>query len=265
MQTTPMDEQYPSHPVFQELETCAEFYNGVSYIVMDKVTMGVETHVNIDTYVFSSIEGTIRSIKLLLEIRRIGDAYALLRKYKDVILINTYSMLFLRENHNIENFVVEQINKWFKGTDQIPTNRIINTYLEKSTLIKSIRNLLEKDNRYSLINERANDFTHSNYYSNLMLNDNEVFDPRECLPILDAFKQDIRNLFIQHFAYIFTINDWYMQSPDHVDYLDLGQTPPENSQYFVAPFIQEAFDSILKKDRPDLATEIKSGTMMQLE
>ncbi|MBU1297552.1 MAG: hypothetical protein KKB77_00145 [Bacteroidetes bacterium] len=56
-----------------------------------------------------------------------------------------------------------------------------------------------------------------------------------------------------------------MLSSDYVDSMDLGLTPEEDSQYLVAPFIQEIFDKVIKKNRMDLALEIKSHTAMKLE
>ena len=75
----------------------------------------------------------------------------------------------------------------------------------------------------------------------------------------------MRALFIQHFAYIFYLNDHYFMSSDYVDYLDVGMTPEEDSQYWVAPFIQEVYTEIIKKYRPDIAIEIKDKTEMKLE
>jgi hypothetical protein len=54
-------------------------------------------------------------------------------------------------------------------------------------------------------------------------------------------------------------------SSDYVDSLDLGLTPEEGSQYFVARFIQEIFDKVIKKNRMDLAIKIKSHTAMKIE
>lgn len=56
-----------------------------------------------------------------------------------------------------------------------------------------------------------------------------------------------------------------MASSDYVDSLDCGLMPEEGSQYFVAPFVQKIFDSVIKKNRMDLAEEIKSKTSMKLE
>ena len=56
-----------------------------------------------------------------------------------------------------------------------------------------------------------------------------------------------------------------MMSSDYLDYLDIGQTPPEDSQYRVAPFVQNIFDNIIKVYRNDLAEEIIKTTSMKLE
>ena len=56
-----------------------------------------------------------------------------------------------------------------------------------------------------------------------------------------------------------------MMSSDYVDNLDCGLTPEEDSQYFVAPFVQEVFDAVIKKNRMDLAEAIKNKTLMKLD
>jgi hypothetical protein len=76
---------------------------------------------------------------------------------------------------------------------------------------------------------------------------------------------DLENIFILHLSYLFYIKDIYMMSSYYVDCLDCGETPEPKSQYFVAPFIQEIFDSVIKKNRMDLAIEIKQKTAMMLE
>jgi len=52
---------------------------------------------------------------------------------------------------------------------------------------------------------------------------------------------------------------------DYLDCVDCGIPPEPDSQYLVAPFIQEIFDTVIKKNRMDLALEIKKSTVMRLE
>ena len=126
-----------------------------------------------------------------------------------------------------------------------------------------ISDLLKKDDRYKKLRDRCNDNTHYNFYHNVLLNDNEIHNPNR-IKYLDAISFDMRALFIQHFAYIFYINDHYFMSSDYINSLDVGMTPEEDSQYWVAPFIQEIFSEIIEKYRPDIAKEIKENTEMKL-
>ena len=56
-----------------------------------------------------------------------------------------------------------------------------------------------------------------------------------------------------------------MTSSDYVDSLECGVTPEEDSQHWVAPFVQEVFDRIIKKYRMDLAIELKNTTGKKLQ
>jgi len=260
-----MDETYSEHSVFKHLSEYAQFYKNLSTSVMGWVTQGAKDFVlNIDTYVYSSIQGTLDSIKDILVKGRINDSYALLRKYHDSVIINVYSNLYLDDNFSIENFVVEKINNWLHGKEQLPEYRVMSDYIRKSEKLAKVNALLYKDNTYKEIRDRCNDHTHYNFYRNLLLNDNEIY-LKNRLGILNIFSKDLENLFILHFTYLFYLKDHYMMSSDYIDSMDLGLTPEEDSQYLVAPFIQEIFDKIIKKNRIDLALEIKGNTLMKLE
>lgn len=82
---------------------------------------------------------------------------------------------------------------------------------------------------------------------------------------LDTFLKDLDDLFIQHFMFVFSIKGHYMMSSDYTDYRDLGMEPPEDSQYWVAPFIQQVFNEIVKENRKDLVELLKQSTKMKLE
>jgi hypothetical protein len=260
-----MDAVHKEHPVFKQLSEYSRFYKNLATSVMGWVTQGTMGSVlNIDTYVYSSMQGTLDSIKDILIKGRINDSYALLRKYHDSVIINVYSTLYLEDNFSFENFVVEKINDWLHGKEQLPEYRIMSDYIRKSEKLADINALLYKDNTYKEIRDRCNDHTHYNFYHNLLLNDNELYIKNR-FGILNRFSKDLENLFILHLSYLFYINDKYMMSSDYIDSMDLGLTPEEGSQYFVAPFIQEIFDKVVKKNRIDLAIAIKNNTAMKLE
>ena len=257
------DKGYSGHHIFLELKTYSNFYQSLSHSVFSFCTTGTKAICNIDTYVYSSIKGTIESIKNVLSDGRINDAYALLRKYYDSVIINIYSKLYLNDNFSIDNFIVEKIDNWLNGKEQLPEFRIMSSYIRSSDKLKKINELLYINDRYKKIRNRCNDHTHYNFFHNVMLNDNEVYIVNR-LQILTLLASDIQDIFILHLAYLFYLNEHYMTSSDYLDALECGMTPEPDSQYWVAPFIQDVFDNIIKKQRPDIVLAIKQKTCMQL-
>jgi len=259
-----LGKEYMEHKVFDELKSYSDFYDSLSFSIMGWMSHGTKAILNIDTYAYSSIKGTVDSIREILKKGRINDAYALIRKYFDSTFINIYVNLYLQDNFSIDNFIVEKIDNWRKGTKTIPEYRVISRYIKESPKLKPICDLLKKDDRYKEIRDRCNANTHYNFYHNVLLNDNEIHNPNR-IKYLDTISFDMRALFIQHFAYIFYLNDHYFMSSDYVDCLDVGMTPEEGSQYWVASFIQKVYTGIIEKYRPDIAKEIKLKTKMKLE
>jgi hypothetical protein len=259
-----LGKEFTEHKVFVELTAYSDFYESLSFSIMNWMSQGAKAFSNLDTYTISSIKGTVNSISEILQKGRINDSYALIRKYFDSTLINIYSNLYLQDNFSIDNFIVEQIDNWRKGTDTIPEFRVISKYIKESQSLMPITDLLKKDDRFKKIRCRCNDNTHYNFFHNVLLNDNEIHNPKR-IKYLDAVSFDMKSLFIQHFAYLFYLNDHYFMSSDYADYLNLVMTPEEDSQYWVAPYIQKAFEEIIIKERPDIAKEIKENSKMKLK
>jgi hypothetical protein len=259
-----LEKEYLEHAVFGELTEFVGFYEALSNTIMGFVSQGTKAIFNLDTYVFTSISGTVESIKEVLYSGRLNDAYALLRKYYDSTIVNVYINLYLNDHFSIDNFIVEHIDKWRSGKQTIPEYRVISKYIRDSDKLKPITDLLQKDKLYKAIRERCNDHTHYNFYHNLLLNDNQIrLEGR--VKAINRFQNDLVAIFVQHFSYLFYLNDHYMMSSDYVDYLDMGMTPEEDSQYWVAAFVQDAFDKYVKVYRPDIANELKAKTLMKLQ
>lgn len=260
----PIDsEEYQKHHVFSELEKYVDFYESLSWSVSSFGSTGTDVVLNIDTHIFSSIKGTLESILLILKNGRINDAYALLRKYYDSAIINIYSNLYLEDHASIENFIVDKINNWLKGIDQLPEFRVMSNYIRESEKVSAINQLLYTNNRYKKIRNRCNDHTHYNFFYNLLLNDNEIYIEHR-IKVLNVFSIDIKDIFILHLAYLFFSKDHYMSSSDYMDALECGVEPELDSQYWVAPYIQKAFDEIITKQRPDITESIKQNSCMKL-
>ncbi len=229
--------EYKEHRIFSELAEYIGFYKSLSYSVFPFVSYGVNSNCDINSYVLSSIQGTLESIKLILEDGKINDAYALTRKYHDSVIINIYEILHLKDHFSIENFVVEKINNWLRGSEKLPEFKAMKKYIQDSQELENINKLLDLDGHYKKIRKRCNDHTHYNLFHYMMVNDNQVYI-KDRMEILNMLSCDIRDIFIKHFIWLFTINGHYMVSSDYMDYVECGMTPEEGSQYWVSPFVQ---------------------------
>lgn len=257
------DKAYQEHKIFSDLQRYIAFYKNLSRSIFSFITLGTKCIFNIDTYTYSSIQGTIESIKTTLVNGRINDAYTLLRKYYDSAIINIYSNIYLHDNFRVDNFIVDKINNWVQGTERLPAYKHMNKYILESKMLTPINNIFYSDHRYKVIRDRCNDHTHYNFYQYMMLNDKEVYI-KDRYKWLNEFSSDIQNLFILHVGYILFLNTHYMMSSDYTDALECGIHPEEDSQYWVAPFIQKIFDEVITPQRPELTAAIKSNSAMQL-
>ena len=74
----------------------------------------------------------------------------------------------------------------------------------------------------------------------------------------------MRKIYFPFTSDMFFLNDHYMMSSDHLDALECNMQPEENSQYWVAPFIQDIFHEVITPERPDITAAIKANSAMQL-
>lgn len=254
------ESKYSEHKIFDELVEYQDFYKSLSDNILFFTKYGVKTFANIDSYAFSSIAGTLESIRAILQLKRIGDAYTLIRKYRDSIYVTTYIDICLKQNFNFENWIVKEIDDWINGRSPLP--RKIHKVITDFESLKDTHTIMDSDGRYKKLSDRSSDYVHHNKYSTFLMNDSEI--DLERVPELNRISMDVRDLFVLHFAYIMALNEHYIRSSDFSDYMDFGESSPDGSDVWVAPFAQDIFDAIIKKHRPDFAAQIMKATVMEL-
>lgn len=255
---------YQNHQVFEQLDDMMEVYEGISYTCFGFVQHGVGPAGNYATYVYLSICSTLNSIKTLLKLGHITDAFVLIRKLFDTVLADIYLDVVREDNFDwMDHYIVKDINEWLNSNHRIPRTEKILSILKESKTTKELFpffgwNTYLKNNREFLDNH-----VHANSYSSILMNCQNVYieDRERQLKNASIILNQIMKL---HLSFIFFINGHFMMASDLMDYMGMNMTPPEGSESWIAPYAQKAFDRYIKPDEK-LAAFIKERCCLNIE
>ena len=243
---------YFEHQVFNDIESMREFYDGLSMGCFPFIPTGTSAVLNYASYVYSAIEGTLDSMDTLLKKGRINDAYVLVRKMFDDILVEIYIDVVRKEKYDwMEKRIVEDAELWLKGRIRIPKIKLLLKFLQDANCTKDIYPYFGWETYLKKNRELLDDSVHSNRYNRLLLNCSDV-----AIPNREKHLQNIDIVLKQ----IFTIH----MSSDYMEYLEVGEKPPVGCESQIAPFAQQAFDKYIKP-HSKLAKYIKSTCCLEIE
>lgn len=257
------DKEYQSHKIYSLLNSLIDFYNAVYVFGPDFITNGIVKGVlNIDKVVCASLSGTLDSMRVVLKEGRINDAYALMRKYNDGIIVVLYINIYIKQNCSIEKFIVDDMQQWVDNKRKLPSSEKMMKVIRNYKPLEDLEQLFDFDDLYLKIRRLANGNTHYNKLYYLWLNNNMIYNSNR-IKELDVLYYYTLQLFIFHFAYMYSLNPHYMMSSDYVDALDLGFQPEEGSQYWVAGYVSNVFEKYILT-RPEIAEYMRTHSGMNL-
>ncbi len=130
------------------------------------------------------------------------------------------------------------------------SNTLSDSLLEKELLKKYGKKILPEEFKkiYNIKNE-CNNYIHKNgiKYINAKEKSYHIF-------MIDYLK-DLLFVFKFNFKLLFLLEGHILASCDYVDYLDMGMTPPENSQYWIAPIFSDYIQNQFNKSEIDWLKE----------
>lgn len=274
-------EDYDNHVIFTHLKTIMRFYETLSWSNYSPVdfagVLSKSKVLNISTYVYSSLAGTIESIFVLLQNGRCNDAMALVRKYSDTIILDIYLRILISELNDkvlsestLQNIINNDVSKWIDSDGRLFDekkimkiySKIENSYPELTSLFK----LKDSNAVYHKLRNVCNDNMHNNYLYTLIANDAEIIRARKDIrsTMIKNISASVRYFFSIHYAFIYSAECAFFMSSDYIDYLECGQQPPEGSERWVAPSVQEAFN-IVKITESEVAKYLYNLDLMDLE
>lgn len=196
-----------------------------------------------------SAELTSGSIISCCESGCIADAYSLLRKYRDDLFFYLYIAVYdacNKINHklssadqmetNIERWINNDLNDLYIGT-------VLKT-IAQSPQVKAAVQKYDLKSFFDALGNKLDNYVHSNGVSFYNRNVN-AYQGKTLQKQLQALLTDMRFITITFLFLLTLCSPLSIMSTDYVDCLDCNTTPPEDSQYWVAPFISAFFEKNL--------------------
>lgn len=189
---------------------------------------------------------TLESIRYCCKNANFADAYTLLRKYRDDLFYYLY-LLSVSDNSDITEYVdVGHLKKEEKDIWDWAHNQQENLYI--SEVLKYIafhsaaKEAVHEFGLKELFDELAdklNDYVHSNGYKFYNRPYQMLNSHREVRNLCNDFCNSTLTITITFLFLTILIRPLVVMSTDYTDYLEVGDIPPDNSEYWVAPFVSD--------------------------
>jgi hypothetical protein len=230
--------------LISEIEDIRDFFEDYSFherpIVSYTAGKTMPFNLGRDRILFS-IEQTLGSFQSVCGLGNFSDAHILMRKLRDDLFFYLFTTVTSIGGKPIK---VKEIELWM-------SNALSNLHF--SDVLKRIANspsLIEPIKHYKLqetfadIGAKLNNFTHGNGIDFYNMRYSHYQSPGDDkLQNICEFLGHALNHVVVTFIFLETLcNPLSIASSDYVDHLDMGMTPPDNSQYWVAPYIKDFFE-----------------------
>lgn len=231
--------------LFNEISSIRKFMDDYSFLQFGRNFIFLQ-NTNIQPFdislILNSIQQTLGSFYACCHLGNFSDAYILLRKYRDDLFFYLYIILISKEQPKEDDIVVQNIKSWLK-------NELCNLYI--SDILKYIgssKSLASTIEKYGLqksfidLGAKLNNFTHANglsFYNKPFIHYKIENEQQNLCKDLS----EILNYITTTFVLLSTLcNPFSIMSTDYIDYLECNTVPPEDSEYWVAPFVIDFFE-----------------------
>ena len=216
--------------------------------------------------VLISAELTMGSIINCCEAACIADANTLLRKYRDDLFFYLYVTVY-NEDKKIEGSNKEiskmegKVSEWLdNGLKDLSIGTVLKAIKSSSVLIESVTKF-ELKQAFEKIGLKLNNYVHSNGYNYYNMSFNEYDDYAK---IMESLVNDAKFITVSFLFLLILCVPSSIMATDFTDYLDMGICSTADSQYLVAPFVEEFLYSHISMIDEKCLAYLKDRTSMKL-
>lgn len=249
---------------FKKLES---FLYDFNFLILGRDNIVCKNYVFSLQTILNSSQATLGNIIECCKCFCLADAYTLLRKYRDDLFFCLYLVNY---DVNIKSGITQSTNKMETNIEQWCENDLSNLNIsEVLATIASSDNLKGAVRKYGLqksfekIGKVLNNYTHGNGYSFYNSSAGSL-DENDIEKQINEVISTARYITATFLFLLVLCSPQYIMSTDYIDYLEFGQTPPDGSQYWVAPFIVEFLKSNIEMIDKNCYEYLKENTCMTL-
>jgi hypothetical protein len=234
---------------------------GRDFIMCDKWSISLQS-------LITSIELTAGNIVACCEYACIADSNILLRKYRDDLFFYLYIVVYDSSKNSENPFgnkkMKENISRWIKnGLDNFNINAVFKAVGTTQPLKEAV-DTYELEKSFAAIGKRLNRFVHGNgyaYYNRFI----EAYKENEFSNLLKTLVDDLKYVTVAYLFLLILCSPLSVMSTDYIDYIDFGESPPEDSQYWVAPFIMKFMSENINLIDENCYKYLLENTKMQFD
>ena len=224
---------------FRKLESFLDDFN---FLIFGRDNIVCRNHVFSLQRILNSAQATLGNVVECCKCFCLADAYTLLRKYRDdlffCLYLVTYDTTAKLSGSKHTKKMETNIEQWCQDTlSNLNINEVLTTIGTSKWLQEAVRQYdLQKS--FARIGGQLNKYVHGNGFS--FYNTNAYsFDEKNIEEQLNAIVFMARYITTTFLFLLSLCSSHYIMSTDYIDHLEFGQTPPDGSQYWVAPFVAE--------------------------
>ncbi|MBN1971345.1 MAG: hypothetical protein JXR48_17760 [Candidatus Delongbacteria bacterium] len=248
-----------------------EFMDDLSFLIysnghtMTFIQSGKPRFMNVEC-IDSSIS-VLKMIDIAIESSYIGNAYTLLRKYRDELFLFLY---LLEASERDEPFSSDEtkeskfVQSWFNNAASDLHIGDITKYLNTNKKISRVIKKHDLFGEWKRIQNKLNDYVHSNGYKYVVYNTSKVRNRKINEELSREIQQDVVFITILFIVILILVRPNMISSTDYIDSLDVGLEPTDGSQYFVAPFVEDFVKNYIDDFDVDLRVFLKDNMYMDI-
>ena len=252
--------------LIEQLRGLESFLDDFNFLIFGRDNIVCKNYVFSLQRILNSAQATLGNVVECCKCFCLADAYTLLRKYRDDLFFCLYLVNY---DVNIKAGRIYSTSKMENNIDQWCKNRLSNLNIsEVLATIGSSEKLKGAVRKYGLqksfeeIGKILNNYTHGNGY--LFYNSNAcLLDEKDLENQLFNVVSTAQYITTTFLLLLVLCSPQYIMSTDYIDHLEFGQTPPDGSQYWVAPFVVEFFKNNVEMIDKNCYEYLKETTCME--